>query len=106
MSPVGANKPYRNACRATYLSRIIGVEIMAGRERKPALRIYFHYVPIAVISVLIVREILTPGDGQSVISLPVLLGCLATAAATKLLKSFLPAVVIGLVVGLSVRYFL
>lgn len=91
---------------STYISRIIGVEIMAGREMSPGLRLYFNYVPVAIISALIIKQILVPADGQVVISLPVLIGCLSTAIVIKKFKSFLPSVVIGVIIGLLVRYFL
>ncbi len=90
----------------TYISRIIGVEIMAGREMSPALRLYFNCVPAAIISALLIKQILVPADGQLVISVPVLIGCISSAIIIKVTKSFLPAVVIGVMAGLFARYFL
>ncbi|MEA1961022.1 MAG: AzlD domain-containing protein [Bacillota bacterium] len=89
---------------STYISRIFGVEIMAEREMSPTLRLYFSYVPVAIMSALVVKQILVPTDGQLVISLPVLIGCLATAIAIKKLNAFLPSVVIGVIIGLLARY--
>ncbi|AEG58693.1 AzlD domain-containing protein [Desulforamulus ruminis] len=91
---------------STYLSRILGVEIMAGREISPSLRLYFNYVPVAIIAALIIKQILVPVNGQLVISLPVLIGCLSTAMAIKIVKMFLPSIIIGGMAGLFVRYLL
>ncbi|MGF7057939.1 AzlD domain-containing protein [Brassicibacter mesophilus] len=90
---------------STYISRIIGVEIMSGREMSPTLRLYFNYVPVGVISALIIKQIFVPVDGQLIISLPILIGCLFTAIAVKKVKMFLPSVVFGAIVGLLTRYF-
>ena len=89
----------------TYISRIIGVEIMAGRKMSPSLRLYFNYVPIAIISALIVKQVLVPIDGQLTISLPVLAGCFCTFLTIKINKRFLPSVIVGIIIGLVVRYF-
>ena len=89
---------------STYLSRIIGMEMMARREINSTLRLYFNYVPIGIISALVVKQILVPTNGQLVISFPILIGCLTTATAIKLLKAFLPAVLIGATIGWLVRY--
>lgn len=91
---------------ATYLSRIIGVEIMAGREMSAALRVYFHYVPVGIITALIIKQIIVPADGQLDISFPVLIGCLFTAIASKMINMFLPSVAIGVIIGLVARYVL
>lgn len=91
---------------STFLSRIIGVEIMARREMNPTLRLYFSYVPVAIISALIINQILTTTNGEIAISFPVLIGCLATAMTIKIVKKFIPSVVLGIAVGLLARYFL
>jgi branched-subunit amino acid transport protein len=91
---------------ATYLSRIVGLEMMAGRQMSPTLRLYFNYVPVAIIAALVVKQILVPTDGQIVISAPVLIGCLATAITLKLINRFLTSVIVGIVIGLLVRYLL
>ncbi len=90
---------------STYISRIIGVEIMAGREMSPTLRLYFNYVPVGVISALIIKQILVPVDGGLVISLPILIACLSTAIVVKKIKKFLPSVVFGAIIGVLTRYF-
>jgi len=90
---------------STYMSRVMGVEIMAGREMSLTLRLYFNYVPVAIISALIVKQILVPSDGQLTFSFPVLIGCLSTAIVKKKTKMFLPSVVVGVIIGLFVRYF-
>jgi branched-subunit amino acid transport protein len=90
---------------STYISRIIGVEIMAGREMSPTLRLYFNYVPVGVISALIIKQILVPIDGGLVISLPILIACLSTAIAVKKIKKFLPSVVFGAIIGVLTRCF-
>ncbi|MBS4201995.1 AzlD domain-containing protein [Bacillus sp. FJAT-49732] len=89
---------------STFLSRIIGVSVMAGREMNPTLRLYFSYVPIAIMSALIVKQIFITTNEQLVISLPVLIACLAAAVSIKLTKVFLPSVVIGVLFGLLARY--
>ncbi|MCO7175773.1 AzlD domain-containing protein [Sporolactobacillus kofuensis] len=91
---------------ATYVSRVLGLTVMAGRELNPAVRLYFNYVPTAIIVALIVKQIFIPSGGHLVLSLPVLAACLAGALAILLFKKFLPSVVAGVVVGLLVRYFL
>ncbi|MEW9123437.1 MAG: AzlD domain-containing protein [Thermotaleaceae bacterium] len=89
----------------TYMSRIIGLIIMAGREMGPSLRLYFNYVPIAIISALLVKQVLVPVDGQLTISLPVLTGCFCAYLIIKITKGFLPSVIGGIIIGLVVRYF-
>lgn len=91
---------------STYISRMVGVEIMAGREMSPTLRLYFNYVPAGIISALIIKQILVPAGGQLTISFPVLIGCFATAITIKKTKMFLPSVIIGAISGLLARYFL
>lgn len=91
---------------STYLSRFIGLETMARRKMNPTLHLYFSYVPVAIISALLVTQVLTTANGQTVISFPVLIGCLATAILIKFLKMFLPSVVLGVAIGLLARYFL
>jgi len=88
----------------TYLSRIIGMEMMSGREMSSTLRLYFNYVPIGIISALVVKQILVPTNGQLIISFPILIGCLTTAITIKILKAFLPAVLIGAIIGWLSRY--
>lgn len=90
---------------STYLSRIIGLEIMAGRKMSPALHLYFQYVPVGIISALIIKQIFVPTDGQLSLSFPVLIGCVSTAFAILTTKRFLPSVGIGILVGWLVRYF-
>ncbi|MDP5276745.1 AzlD domain-containing protein [Chengkuizengella axinellae] len=90
----------------TYLSRIIGLEFMAGQQMSPTLRLYFQYVPIGIITALIMKQVLIPGEGQLSISVPVLVGCISTAIAIKVIKVFLPSVAIGVLFGLLVRHFL
>lgn len=91
---------------STYISRIIGLEIMAGRELSPTLRLYFNYVPVGIISALIIKQIFVPTDGQIAISFPILIGCFATAVTIKIKNTFLPSVVIGVAIGLLARYFI
>lgn len=88
---------------STYLSRIVGLEIMAGRKMNPALRLYFEHVPVGVMAALIIKQLFTPAGGH--LSVPVLTGCLATAVATLTTKRFLPSVLIGILAGWSVRHF-
>ncbi|MCJ8010091.1 AzlD domain-containing protein [Lederbergia wuyishanensis] len=89
---------------STFLSRIVGVSVMAGNEMNPTLRLYFSYVPIAIMTALIVKQIFMTTNEEIVISLPVLAACLATAITIKLTKLFLPSVVIGVMIGLVVRF--
>lgn len=91
---------------STYISRILGLEIMAKREMSPALRLYFNYVPVAIISALIVKQILVPTSGQIVISIPVLIGCFFTAIIIKKTNLFLPSILCGGAIGLLTRYLL
>lgn len=91
---------------ATYASRVFGVTAMAGRELSPAVRLYFNYVPVAIIVALIIKQIFVPSGGHLILSLPVLAACLASALVIKLVKRFLPSIVIGVVAGVLVRYFI
>ncbi|WP_371362616.1 hypothetical protein SRRS_37400 [Sporomusa rhizae] len=91
---------------STYISRIIGLEIMAGREMSPPWRLYFNYVPVGIISALMVKQILVPIDGQLAVSFPVLMGCLFTAITIKLTRRFLPSVMFGAMIGWLTRYFI
>ncbi len=68
------------------------------------LRLYFNYVPIGIISALIIKQILVPTNGQLAISFPVLIGCLSTAITIKIIKMFLPAIMIGAIIGWLARY--
>lgn len=90
----------------TYLSRFLGVEVMAGRKMSPTLHLYFNYVPVAIITALIVKQIFIPSAGHLAVSFPVLISCLIAAIAVRLTRLFLPSVVIGIVIGLLVRYLL
>ncbi|MGI6574623.1 MAG: AzlD domain-containing protein [bacterium] len=90
---------------STYISRVIGVEVMARRQMSPTLRLYFNYVPVAIMAALIIKQIFVSVEGQLVISMPVLVGCLATAIVIKAMKMFLPAVVSGVIAGLLVYHF-
>ena len=89
---------------STYISRILGIEIMAGREMNATLRLYFNYVPVGIMSALIIKQILIPMDGQLIISIPVLIGCLSTAIIIKIIQMFLPSVMIGAIIGWLARY--
>lgn len=91
---------------STYLSRIIGVEIMAGRKMRPALRLYLNYVPIAIISALIVKQVFIPSEGHLDLSFPVLISCISTAIVIKITKKFLLSTVIGILIGILSRYLL
>lgn len=88
---------------STYLSRIVGLEILAGRRMSPALRLYFEHVPVGIMAALIIKQIFTPADGH--LSVPVLVVCLVAAVAILTTKRFLPSVLIGILAGWSVRHF-
>jgi len=93
-------------CIVTFLSRLIGVEMMSGRVLNPTLRLYFNFVPIAIMVALIVDQIFITNHGSSYISLPILGGAIAAVLMIKVTRSFLPTVVIGILVGLAIRYWL
>lgn len=88
----------------TYLSRIAGLDFMAKRKMGPTLRLYFAYVPIAIIAALLVKQIFVPANGHITVSSPVLIACLFTAISMKLIKVFLPSIIIGVLFGLLARY--
>ncbi|MCI1858932.1 MAG: AzlD domain-containing protein [Sporolactobacillus sp.] len=90
----------------TYASRIAGVSLMGERRLTPAVRLYFQYVPTAIIVALIVKQIAIPSGARLTFSLPVFTGCLAAALVIKILHRFLPAVGAGIAAGLLIRYFL
>ncbi|MDN4619071.1 AzlD domain-containing protein [Paenibacillus sp. PsM32] len=93
-------------CIVTFLSRLIGVEMMAGRILHPTLRLYFNYVPIAMMVALIVDQIVITDQGSTSISLPIIGGAVAATLMIKVTRSFLPTVIIGVLVGLGIRYLL
>lgn len=90
----------------TYASRVIGIELMAGRKLNATVRMYLNHVPIAIMVVLILKQMVTPSDGQLVLSVPVLASCLATILVMNRFKSFLPSFAVGIAVGICVRYWL
>lgn len=90
---------------STYLSRAAGVMVMAARKLNPTLRLYFNYLPIAIITALIVKQVLVPSEGHLVLSLPVLVACLIASVSIKITKMFLPSVVLGIAAGLLWRFF-
>ncbi|SDX41390.1 Uncharacterized membrane protein [Marininema mesophilum] len=89
---------------STYITRIIGVQMMAGRKVSSTLRLYFNYVPVGIISALIVKQVFIPTDKVLEISYPVLIGCLITAIIIAKIQMFLPAVALGIISGWLVRY--
>ncbi|MCQ2010229.1 AzlD domain-containing protein [Sporolactobacillus sp. STSJ-5] len=89
----------------TYLSRVIGLEFMSRWKMNPTLRLYFNYVPIAIIAALLVKQIVLPFHGGLTLSIPVLLSCIGTAVMILLTKRFLPSVIVGVVIGVLFRYF-
>ncbi|MFT8363987.1 MAG: AzlD domain-containing protein [Sporolactobacillus sp.] len=91
---------------STYLSRLAGLEFMANRKMGPMLRLYFTYVPAAIIAALLIKQIFIPDHGTLTLSPPVLIGCLFAALSMRFLKWFLPSILIGMAVGLAARYLL
>jgi len=96
----------------TYLTRIIGVELMAERKINARFSQYFNYVPVAIITALVVKQIVVTGgeiggvNNRLSISYPVLIGCLVTAITIKKTESFLPSVALGAIIGLLARFYL
>lgn len=80
--------------------------MMAGRILHPTLRLYFNYVPIAMMVALIVDQIVRTDQGSTSISLPIVGGSIAATLMIKVTRSFLPTVIIGVLVGLGIRYLL
>ncbi|MCO7128294.1 AzlD domain-containing protein [Sporolactobacillus shoreicorticis] len=89
---------------ATYLSRIVGIAFMAHRNMNPTLRLYFNYVPIAIITALLVKQVFIPTGGRLMLSSPVLISCFVAAISISLTKRFLPSVVLGVIIGLVCRH--
>ncbi|WKB36573.1 AzlD domain-containing protein [Terrilactibacillus sp. S3-3] len=89
----------------TYLSRIAGVQVVAGRKLNAGMRLYFNFVPIAIISALLIKQIFIPVQSHLAVSYPVLIGCLATTITITRFKMFLPSVAIGIFAGWLTRYF-
>lgn len=90
----------------TYISRVAGVRVMAGRKLPPMARRYFQYVPVAVMASLVASQAVTGARGRLGVSLPVLAACLAAAAVMRFSRQFLPAVGAGIAAGLLVRFLL
>ncbi|WP_054707715.1 AzlD domain-containing protein [Bacillus sp. JCM 19041] len=87
----------------TYASRVIGVEVMANKEMGTSAKAYFSFVPLGIISALVVKQLIVQGDSGLTISWPMVFACLVTAVAIKLNKSFLLAVISGMAAGIVVR---
>lgn len=90
----------------TYLSRFIGLQLMAGRAMPATWRLYFDYVPIAIICALILKQMLLPVNGQLTLSQPVLAAAAVTIVSMRWLARFLPSVGLGVIAGLAVRHLL
>ncbi|WP_079494299.1 hypothetical protein [Maledivibacter halophilus] len=65
---------------------------MVGRKMNPTLCLYFNYVAAAIMSDLIIKQVLTISNGHVGISFSSLIGCIATTIAIKSTKLFLPSV--------------
>ncbi|QTM99100.1 AzlD domain-containing protein [Sediminibacillus dalangtanensis] len=88
---------------STYFSRIIGTAFMAGRELGPALRRYFDFLPIAIITSLILKQMIIPVNNQLTLSIPVLIGSLVTAVILRISSRFLPSLLTGMLAGILIR---
>ncbi|GAF15781.1 hypothetical protein JCM19046_180 [Bacillus sp. JCM 19046] len=84
--------------------RVIGLEWLGKRTFPPLLKRFFYYVPIGIMTALLVKHVLVSPDSTSLaLSLPVLITCLGTGLSYFWTKRFLLSVVIGVVLGLAVR---
>lgn len=87
----------------TYASRVIGVEIMANKEMGNTAKVYFSFVPLGIITALVVKQVTVQVDSGLTISWPMVFACLVTGVAIKLNKSFLFAVISGFAAGMMIR---
>ncbi|GMA50961.1 hypothetical protein GCM10025857_23180 [Alicyclobacillus contaminans] len=87
----------------TYVSRLLGIEALIGRQVNSRVEMYFHFVPAGVISALVVSQLFVTNKGQLSLSIPVLVGGCVVAVCMKITKSFLLAIILGVVVGALVN---
>lgn len=90
----------------TYSSRVMGLELMSGRNIRPSFRLYLNYVPIAIISALVIKEIFTVENGRLTFSPVVFFACLLAALIMKKSSNLLLSILSGILFGVGLRFFL
>ncbi|MED4129676.1 MULTISPECIES: AzlD domain-containing protein [Shouchella] len=82
--------------------RYIGLEWLGRVSFSPFAKLYFHYVPIAILTTLLAQQVLNP-QSTAMLSVPTLLVCLSTGIVYFLTKHFLLSVILGVVCGIVFR---
>jgi branched-subunit amino acid transport protein len=87
--------------------RATPISVMSGLELPEAVRRWLAYVPVSVMAAIVTVQVLRP-DGRLSISLtnPYLLAAVPTAVVYRFTRSFLGAVVTGVIAFLAFRYLL
>ena len=92
----------------TYLPRLLPAWFLANRELPRALRRWLRFVPVAVLSTLLVPGLLLDGDNKQFAFHRENLGLMAavpTVALALVTRNFLATVVAGVALVAGARYF-
>ena len=87
----------------TYLSRLIGLEVMTKIHVTPAIKTYLQFVPISIITALVVIQIMTPEGGLTYVSIPITIAAISSGVTMFFSKSLPFALIIGMVCGIVTR---
>lgn len=90
---------------STYISRLIGLEAMTRIKASPLVELYFRYIPASMITALIVVQMMSPENGHTYISIPVLIASIVGMLTMLRSKSLLLSLITGILSGMGVRYF-
>ena len=93
----------------TYLPRLLPAWFLANRELPETLRRWLRFVPVAVLSTLLVPGLLLDGDNKQFAVNKENLGLMAavpTVALALLTRNFLATVVVGVGLVAGARYFM
>ncbi|EZH66927.1 hypothetical protein DH09_03015 [Bacillaceae bacterium JMAK1] len=87
----------------TYMSRLIGLEIMTKINVTPAIKTYLQYVPISIITALVVIQIMTPEGNLTYFSIPITIAAVSSGVTMFLSKSLALSLIVGMICGIVTR---
>lgn len=82
--------------------RYIGLEWLGRVTLSPFAKLYFQYVPIAILTTFLAQQVLNPSS-TAILSVPTLLVCLSTGIVYFFTNHFLLSVIIGVICGIVFR---
>ncbi|MFB4212354.1 AzlD domain-containing protein [Shouchella sp. JSM 1781072] len=86
--------------------RFIGLNLLGNIKLNRTAELYFQYVPVAILTTLLMKQVLTiEKTSSTLISYPTLLVCLCTGLIFYFSKRFFLSVVIGVLAGVLTRTF-